>query len=108
MWRSVPQIDAASTLTRISPGPGLGEGTSRRRAPGSGAILRRARMVAGISPTSAGSAARRSLPSGSRPTGVYSCSSSGLMARADAGDSLAQGDPAGSALELPVDVALVV
>src|SRR5271155_825553 len=42
MWRSVPQIEAARTLTNTSMGPGVGTGTDSRCAPGSGRILRRA------------------------------------------------------------------
>ncbi len=45
MWTSVPQTDAASTRTRISPGPGCGMGTSRTAAPGAAFSLTSARMV---------------------------------------------------------------
>src|SRR5262245_28012101 len=44
MCRSVPQIEAAWTRTRISASPGSGTGISSRSAPGSGAVLRSARI----------------------------------------------------------------
>src|SRR5437016_3766462 len=47
MWRSVPQIEAASTPMSTSPGPGAGTGTSASSAPAAGRVLRRARMVEG-------------------------------------------------------------
>ena len=46
MWRSVPQMLAASTRTRISPGPGSGTGRSTRVRPSSGASLAKARIPA--------------------------------------------------------------
>src|SRR5262245_8903970 len=44
MCRSVPQIEAAWTRTRISASPGSGMAMSSRSAPGSGAVLRSARI----------------------------------------------------------------
>src|SRR5277367_2300895 len=45
MWRSVPQIEAARTLTNTSIGPGVGTGTDSKCAPRSGRILRKAFIV---------------------------------------------------------------
>src|SRR6266702_5204647 len=48
MWRSVPQIEAASTRIRTSPGPGAGTGIRTSSAPGMALVLRSARIVGGV------------------------------------------------------------
>src|SRR5438105_8582953 len=48
MWMSLPQMEAASTSMRISPGPGSGTGISSRSAPGPGRVLRSARISPGM------------------------------------------------------------
>src|SRR5262245_26383476 len=45
MWRSVPQIEAASIRTSTSSGPGVGTGTSSSVRPGADSRLRMARIV---------------------------------------------------------------
>src|SRR6266567_2199870 len=49
MWRSVPQIEAASTRISTSPGPGWGTGSAASSAPGCGPVFRRARILDGSS-----------------------------------------------------------
>src|SRR5438128_1997534 len=48
MWRSVPQIEAASTSTITSPGPATGSGISSSSSPGPGPALRNACMTASL------------------------------------------------------------
>src|SRR5262245_22116995 len=70
MCRSVPQMEAASTWIRTSPGPGAGTGISTSSAPGADRVFRRARIEAGTEPAGPGEwrAEGASAPWGSRPT----------------------------------------